>query len=103
MRAIETKPTWQPLLLTSILPQLRHYRRLKIIATFAVAGSLESVLEAATAAICRHVKRIWRANQTNTPEMTSFDKTLFGKLQRIFNPICVFEKFFDICNIIKKI
>ena len=66
MRAIETKPTWQPLLLTSILPQLRHYRRLKIIATFAVAGSLESVLEAATAAICRHVmrqrwKKQWRA------------------------------------------
>jgi len=39
--------------LTSILPQLRHYRRLKIIANFAAAGSLESVLEAATAAICR--------------------------------------------------
>ena len=41
--------------LTSILPQLRHYRRLKIIANFAAAGSLESVLEAATAAICRDV------------------------------------------------
>jgi hypothetical protein len=39
--------------LTSILPQLRHYRRLKIIANFAAAGSLESVLGAATAAICR--------------------------------------------------
>jgi len=31
--------------LTSILPQLRHYRRLKIITNFAAAGSLESVWE----------------------------------------------------------
>jgi len=31
------------LLITSILPQLRHYRRLKIIATFAAVGSLGSV------------------------------------------------------------
>jgi len=38
---------------TSILPQLRYYRRLKIIATFAAVGSLGSVVEAATAAICR--------------------------------------------------
>jgi len=33
------------------LPQLRHYRRLKIITTFAAVGSLGSVVEAATAAI----------------------------------------------------
>jgi len=38
------------------LPQLRHYPRLKIIANFAAVGSLGSVLEAATAAICRHVR-----------------------------------------------
>ena len=46
---------------TSILPQLRYYRRLKIIATFAAVGSLGSVVEAATAAICRALAAIGRA------------------------------------------
>ena len=60
-KTTENNPRESHLLLTSILPQLRHYRRLKIIATFAAAGSLESVLEAATAAICRNVGRNSRA------------------------------------------
>jgi len=45
------------------LPQLRHYRRLKIITNFAAAGSLESAVEAATAAICWHVSSKWGGAQ----------------------------------------
>jgi len=41
------------LLLTSILPKLRHYLALTDFAIFARVLALESVLEAATAAICR--------------------------------------------------
>jgi hypothetical protein len=41
-------------------------------------------------------------NQTNTTEMTISHNLLFGKIQQIFEYIGVYEKFFDICSVIKK-